>query len=143
MAGKITIVEAEHIVEAGALDPNDIHLPGVYVDRVIKAVDNEKPIERMRVQDSKGGQVVTGGRGRIMRRAAKEFKDGMYVNLGIGMPTMVSCAVHKTVHFDSGVISPHKGVCRVARFSPFWTVMSYIQLHSHLQFRRPTSSLME
>jgi 3-oxoacid CoA-transferase len=89
VAGRITIVEAEYIVEAGEFDPNEVHLPGVYVDKVILAVDNEKPIERMRVQDAKGGQVVRGGRGRIMRRAAKEFKDGMYVNLGIGIPTMV------------------------------------------------------
>jgi 3-oxoacid CoA-transferase len=84
MAGKITIAEAEEIVEAGQLDPNEIHLPGVYVNKVILAKDNDKPIERMKVQDkrSSGGGVVKGGRGRIMRRAAKEFRDGMYVNLG-------------------------------------------------------------
>lgn len=102
MAGKITIAEAEHIVEAGELDPNEIHLPGVYVNKVILATDNEKPIERMRVQDksNKKGGVVKGGRGRIMRRAAKEFKDGMYVNLGIGMPTMASNYIPEGVKIE-------------------------------------------
>lgn len=75
MAGKITIVEAEEIVEAGELDPNEIHLPGIYVDKVILATDNEKPIERMRVQEksNKKGGVVKGGRGRIMRRGKGLF----------------------------------------------------------------------
>jgi 3-oxoacid CoA-transferase len=90
MAGKITIAEAEEIVEAGELDPNEIHLSGIYVNKVIKATNNEKRIERLRLQDKKAQGVVKGGRGRIVRRAAKEFRDGMYVNLGIGIPTMAS-----------------------------------------------------
>ena len=73
MAGKITIAEAEQIVEAGELDPNEIHLPGVYVNKVILATDNEKPIERMKIQDKNAGGVVKGGRGRIMRRVSTLF----------------------------------------------------------------------
>lgn len=100
MAGKITIAEAEEVVEAGELDPNEIHLPGVYVNMVIQGTDNEKPIERLRLQDKKAKGVVKGGRGRIMRRAAKEFKDGMYVNLGIGMPTMASNYIPEGVKIE-------------------------------------------
>lgn len=44
-AGKITIAEAEEIVEIGELDPNHIHVPGVYVQRVIKGENYEKRIE--------------------------------------------------------------------------------------------------
>jgi len=78
-AGKITIVEAENVVSVGTLSPEEIHLSGVFVHRVIEASINEKPIERLKLQDPSGGKggVVKGGRGRIMRRTAKEFKDGM------------------------------------------------------------------
>ena len=44
-AGKITIAEVEEIVEVGELDPNHIHVPGVYVQRVVKGEAYEKRIE--------------------------------------------------------------------------------------------------
>ena len=46
-AGKVTIVEVEEIVEAGELDANTIHTPGIYVDRIIKSTINEKRIEKL------------------------------------------------------------------------------------------------
>ena len=50
-AGKITVVEVEEIVEPGELDPNHIHTPGIYVDRVIKG-SFEKRIEQRTVSAS-------------------------------------------------------------------------------------------
>lgn len=53
MAGGITIVEAEYVVEAGAIDPNDIHLPGIYVKRVVQLTPEqsaEKGIEQNTVR---------------------------------------------------------------------------------------------
>lgn len=35
MASRITIAEVEHVVEIGELDPDEIHLPGIYVDRIV------------------------------------------------------------------------------------------------------------
>ena len=44
-AAKITIVEVEEIVDVGTLDPDSIHLPGIFVDRIIKGENYEKRIE--------------------------------------------------------------------------------------------------
>jgi len=94
MAGKVCIAEAEEIVPKGTLDPSEVHLSGIFVDHIIPAVDNDKTIERLRTSDPDGEKKdiagATPGRARILRRAAREFKNGMYVNLGIGMPTMAS-----------------------------------------------------
>jgi len=46
MAGKITIAEVEEIVEVGQLDPDEIHTPGIYVQRVLLGSHYEKRIER-------------------------------------------------------------------------------------------------
>jgi 3-oxoacid CoA-transferase subunit A len=45
-AGKATVVEVEQLVEPGELDPDNIHTPGIYVDRLIKGAKFEKRIER-------------------------------------------------------------------------------------------------
>ncbi len=45
MAGKITVAEVEELVPAGSLDPNQIHTPGVFVQRIFQADDYEKRIE--------------------------------------------------------------------------------------------------
>ena len=46
-AGRITVAEVEEIVEAGALAPDQIHTPGIYVDRVVLATINEKRVEKL------------------------------------------------------------------------------------------------
>ncbi|WP_134684253.1 CoA transferase subunit A [Brevibacillus migulae] len=51
-AGKITIVEVEEIVEVGELDPDQIHTPSVYVQRLIQAPSFEKRIERRTVRNA-------------------------------------------------------------------------------------------
>jgi len=50
MAGKITIAEVEHLVPAGALDPDCIHTPGIYVHRIFQGANYEKRIEQRTVR---------------------------------------------------------------------------------------------
>jgi 3-oxoacid CoA-transferase subunit A len=47
MAGKLTIVEVEEIVEIGELEPDSIHLPGIYVNRIVLNAQPEKRIEQL------------------------------------------------------------------------------------------------
>jgi len=49
-AGKVTVVEVEEIVEAGSFNPDCIHTPGIYVDRVVLCTVNEKRIEKLTVR---------------------------------------------------------------------------------------------
>ncbi len=51
-AGKITIAEVEELVEVGELDPNEIHTPGIFVQRIIKAELLEKRIEKRTLRES-------------------------------------------------------------------------------------------
>lgn len=50
MAGKVTVVEVEELLPAGALDPNEIHTPGIFVQRIFKGTDFEKRIEQRTVR---------------------------------------------------------------------------------------------
>ncbi|KAF2183716.1 3-oxoacid CoA-transferase [Zopfia rhizophila CBS 207.26] len=97
-AARLTIVEAENIVPIGTLNPNDIDLPGIFVDRIVPATA-EKHIEIKKLQQPlESGKVselneAVARRNRIARRAAKELKHGYYVNLGVGIPTSAAAFV--------------------------------------------------
>lgn len=89
-AATLTIVEAENIVPIGSIDPNDVDLPGIFVDRIVPATEKKHiEIKKLReVEQSSAAESTKDAaqiqRERIGRRAAKELKQGYYVNLGVG-----------------------------------------------------------
>ena len=54
MAGRISVVEVEEIVETGALDPDHVHLPGIFVHRIVVNPNPEKRIEMRTIRQPEG-----------------------------------------------------------------------------------------
>ncbi|HMJ56722.1 MAG TPA: 3-oxoacid CoA-transferase subunit B [Polyangiaceae bacterium] len=107
MAGRVTIAEVEEIVPVGALEPDLVHTPSIFVQRIFQGKSYEKRIERRTVRGA-GALEPDPKRDRIVRRAAKEMKDGYYVNLGIGMPTLaancVPAGISIVLHSENGML---------------------------------------
>lgn len=90
-AAKLTLVEADEIVKTGELAPNDIHLPGIFVDYIVKSTA-PKHIEVLKLdqpESTKGDGASEDPRTLIAKRVAQELENGSYCNLGVGLPTMV------------------------------------------------------
>ncbi len=54
MAGKVTIAEVEQIVKKGEIDPDAVHLPGIYIDRIVLNKNPEKRIEKRTLSEKEG-----------------------------------------------------------------------------------------
>lgn len=107
-AGRVTVVEVEEIVEIGELDPHQIHIPGNYVDRIVVCENFEKPIEQRTIAGKLTLKGFTEAREWQAKRISNEFKNGMYANLGIGMPTLVANYIPEeitvTLHAENGLL---------------------------------------
>ena len=105
--GDVTVAEVEELVEAGQLDPDHIHTPGIYVDRIIRGAKYEKRIEFRTVAGS-ASKKDSPAREAMARRAAQELRDGYYVNLGIGIPTTVANfippGINVTLQSENGLL---------------------------------------
>ncbi|MBV9322589.1 MAG: 3-oxoacid CoA-transferase subunit B [Chloroflexi bacterium] len=95
-ASKVTIAEVDEIVPAGAIAPEDVKIPGIFVDRLVlhdKSRDEQSDAEE---RERRQRRVITNTKplgldqDQMAMRASLLLKPGQYVNLGMGIPTRVA-----------------------------------------------------
>lgn len=115
--GRVTIAEVDDVVGAGDLDPESVVTPGIYVDRVVKT-EHPLDVEEVRALSRRYGRAIhveprpdVGGLppDLMARRAALCLRDGEYVNLGLGLPTLLSNFItgerDVVLHSENGMLN--------------------------------------
>jgi 3-oxoacid CoA-transferase len=118
-AARATIAEVDEIVEPGALDPETIVTPGIFVDRVVATEHPLEPAALLDLSrrfgkqwDLEARERPVGPRGLppdlMARKVARCLRPGEYVNLGTGLPTLVSDHLDPadgiTLHSENGML---------------------------------------
>lgn len=115
MAAKTTIAEVEELVEPGQLGPDEIHLPGIFVQRIFQGAKFDNPVEKRTTRadgNSDVGPIKPATKPLTRRqmawRASLDLPDNGYVNLGIGVPTLVADYLSPErgirLHSENGVL---------------------------------------
>lgn len=118
-SGGIVIAQVKNIVKAGTLKSKEVVIPGIYVDYIVVdplqqqtcervydpalAGNIKAPIERLKPMALDSRKVVA-------RRAAKELKDGMVINLGVGMPSGVAAVAAEEGYLDKLNFTVEQGI---------------------------------
>jgi 3-oxoacid CoA-transferase len=126
-AARIAIVEVDEIVEPGEIAPELIDLPGIFVSRVVKTTHvldgkawrrpERRPSDQPRLYCGKPALTRAG----IAKNAARLVKEGTYVNLGVGLPTMVSNHLEGRdviLHAENGVLGYGRMVSKEDEIDP-------------------------
>ena len=113
-AARVAIAEVDEIVDIGELGPDEIDLPGVFVGRVVRSVVQmdvkNLPMRQSRPAGSAREYLGLPGltRGEMARRAAGLLPDGAVVNLGAGLPNLVSNYIGErsvVLHSENGILN--------------------------------------
>jgi len=119
MAAKTTIAEVKELVPLGALDPEAVVTPGIFVDRVVQTTTHLDIGVLRRILELVGRSADAGGRAireggavglppdLMAMKVAALLRAGEYVNLGIGLPTMVSNFIGDrdiVLHAENGIL---------------------------------------
>jgi len=142
-AARVAIVEVDEIVEPGVIPPELIDLPGIFISRVVKTTQKfdlwwrpeRRPSDKPRLYNDKPALTRAG----IAKNAARLVKDGTYVNLGVGIPTMVSnYLVGRDVilHAENGVLGYGRMVSEEKEVDPdiYNAAGQYVQLKPGASF---------
>ena len=113
-ASKVTIAEVDEIVPIGAIAPEDVKVPGIFVDRLVQhdtSRDEQHDAEerqRRRRRDVAATKAFGLNADQMAMRAARLLQPGQYVNLGMGIPTRVANYITAdsgvTLHAENGIL---------------------------------------
>lgn len=112
-AARVAIAEVDHIVESGELRPEEVDLPGIFVSRVVKATITTaiEDIPKRKVRPGKSARTYLGrqalSRDAMARTGASLIASGTYVNLGMGLPSLMCDHLlgrDVFVHAENGIL---------------------------------------